>query len=264
MLASSGSITLTEEHVQMAVEIELALAEVEQFSTQELATIRTDLIEEFNADPKLTLQILEEVHTDVIVLDVLAPVGQTIDNIEAYEPTQAQERSDPPDSPQEAIGSGHETLRNLLDQYFAFSSRYPSAAFGTKAAAEFRAYVANSRLISSGFNSYSSSEHIHDLCSGGAFGYYYGSSTAISGGSSGVEVSDTLESSALGAWDVFEVDGQLFLIMFSADPGFADVSVNGLVEMPVAHFQQDLIQIGARGTPATPDLLIAREPTNRC
>jgi len=83
---------------------------------------------------------------------------------------------------------------------------------------------------------------------------------------SNAELSGTDEVHASGYWDAYQENGNDALLLFSTDPGFLDESLNstGLLPMPIAAYQHDVIQLGQKGQAPTPDMLLSRQAISSC
>ena len=248
--------TLTEHHVKQAIEIEAAFSDGGPLSDNDRLQIRADLVEEFELDPRETLETLTEVYADVVsgaaFSDDLVPEGKQLDTTISNAEHPAADFK----------GPGHAQMQEIFRNFVSNGWLQGGGHFSGSLADPLRAYVMNSVVSTSHSNAYSSGDHRYYFCAGGVFNYYYGSSTSVTGNAGGAEVSSTYEASARGVWDTYQQEGNAFIVMYSNDPAFAEDSMNnsGLLILPVAAYQEDLIQIGVKGTRATPDSLLARRP----
>ncbi len=256
IIATKNGINFTQQHLDLAIAIELEYTEGSHFSQAEQNELKTILIEEFNTEPQETINSIMD---EAAELD-LVQSEKSSNHTKQKKPTQSV-----PDHTD--IATGHLKLRQnikQLNQRSGNNSTIPDAAYNTPSVNQLRKFIASSQITSSNFNDYSSSKRVFSFCKDGTFRYYYGSNSSIT--SNNAELSGTNEASASGFWDAYQENGNDALLLFSADPAFLDESLNntGLLPIPIAAYQEDLIQLGQRGQQATPDLLMSRTLTSGC
>lgn len=256
VVAQQAGYTLTERHVDQAIQIEAAFSDSGALSDSERLQIRADLIQDFELDPGETLEVLTEVYADVVSGDAfsdgIATEGRQQDAATRSEQHQATDSK----------AAGYTQMQEIFRNFVSRGWLQDGGQFTGSLADPLRAYIMNSLVSTSHSNAYSSGDHRYFFCAGGVFNYYYGSSTSVTGNLGGAEASGTYEASARGVWDTYQREGNAVVMMYSDDPAFAEDSMNnsGLLILPVAAYQEDLIQIGVKGMPATPDSLLARRP----
>ena len=244
-IATQDGHTLTQEHFDKAVEIEEAmLGEGETFTDEDRTFLKEDLIIEFQLAPTELLAMIDEVYADVVS-------GEGAE-AEKRDPEKAGTPS------ADGLGAGHRKMRETMAAFLQ-GAELAGDAYTAPSVNQLRAYMTNSQIISSDFNEYSSSKRVFTFCPDGHFTYYFGSVTSVKS-REGVELSGTDKNTAEGVWDTYHEGGQTAVLMYSSAPAFADESMNntGLLPVPIAQVQDDLIQIGARGSRATPDMLMRR------
>ena len=268
VLATQNGFTLTRGHFEREVEIERALSGDASVSEIEIGLMKTELIEEFYADPAATLKLIDEVYADIFsgengaidpeLLSVAAPAPAT-------ELAPAQEFAPAPTFQATTQAAGHSQMRETLGNFVPIA-QLASDAFTAPDVNQLRSFIGSSQLVSANFNDYSSGEHVYTFCPGGTFIYYYGSSTSIPGSDAGVSLSGIHEDEAVGVWDAYHEGGQIMLLLYSNMPAFVDQSINntGLLAMPIAHFEADVVQLGPRGLPPSTDNLLPRTQIAGC
>ncbi len=256
ILATKNGLNLTQQHLDLAIAIELEYTEESHFSQAEQNELKTILIEEFNTEPQETIDSIMDEAAELNLVQSKKSSNRT----KQKQPIQSiPVRTD--------TAPGHLKLRqniNQLSQRSGNNTSIPDSAFNTSNVNQLRKFIADSQITSSNYNNYSSSKRVFRFCKDGTFRYYYGSNSSITSGSG--EISGTNEASASGYWDAYQENGNDALLLFSADPGFLDESLNntGMLAIPIAAYQEDLVQLGQRGQQATPDLLMGREVIAGC
>jgi len=261
ILATKDGYQLTGEDLGKANAIE-AVLEGQKYTPEAL-------IAEFEKDPAGTLSSINEIYTEVVASDGIQTTPSSIASRSQTQPelsvaTVSQQGSD------EALAGGHRQLRQhffAILQRSGSGQRISEGAFNTPSVNRLRAYLKNSQIVSSGASEYASSAHTYVFCADGTFMYSYGGSMFLSSNVPGEwDAGGTLTDSARGYWDVYTENGNDAALLYSTDPGFLDQSManTGLLPMPIAAYQADVVQLGARGMPATPDMLLRRTTIAGC
>lgn len=257
ILASKHGLNLTQEHLDMAARADIEFGSKSALSAAELEELKLSLIQEFNADPQGTIDLTIEMYTEI-------------------EPTYSSKTSIPKTpitsnqtTPNSEVAVGHMQLRQSvrsLSQQPEAKTAFPDTAFNTSSVNQLRKFIVNSQLTSSNYNDYSSSKRVYTFCADGTFFYYYGSSSRAAPTFGSGEVTRTDEDKAKGYWDTYQEKGNDVILLFSTDPDFLDESMNntGLLPMPIAAYQQDVIQLGQKGQSPTPDMLLSRQAIGGC
>lgn len=259
VIASKNGLHLTQEHLDDAMKIQLEFSDQTAFTPDEYNEFETSLIEEFIADPQETIDFILEAAAD-IESDVQAATTPHLPNQAPVVDSQPKYST---------IANGHLQLRQsirVMSQDSRSNSQFAEQAFNTPSVNQLRSFFADSQISSSNSNAYSSGQRVFTFCADGTFNYYYGSSSGVSPTFGGGEASSIHEASARGYWDAYQENGNDAILMYSTDAGFADETINnsGLLPILIAAYQEDLIQMGQRGQPASPDMLLARNSISGC
>ncbi len=259
ILASKDGHQLTEEDLRKANEIE-AVLDGESYT-------REVLIAEFEEDPAGTLATINEIYAEVVDIEENTSGSSSIVTAQQSQQSASFAAASQPQS-EGALANGHRQLRQILFtlmQQSGSGQQLSEQAFNTPSVNSLRSFLKNSQIVSSGTSAHSSSTHTYVLCADGTFYYSYSGSMSLDSTVAGEwNVGGTLTDSARGYWDVYTENGNDAALLYSSDPGFADTSMNGLMPIPIAAYQADLIQMGARGMPATPDMLLRRVAISGC
>jgi hypothetical protein len=263
VLARKDGYVLTEAHFQEALQIEMAMEDESYYPIADQLALKAGILEMFYDDPAGLLEELEK-------YSQLLGVSQEGGPRPASPSTQAAPRVSG-----QGVAQGHLQLRQsveALNQRNGGTASFTDQSFDTPSVNQLRTFMANSQMVHKVSSEYYSGTTVYTFCSDGTFRYSQNSGMSVSStspGSGGYETGNVFaqdQGVAQGYWDAYSEGGVDAILIYSADAAFASESMNntGLLPFLVAQYQSDVIQVGPRGVPATPDNLIRRQAISGC
>ena len=241
VIAVQGDYKITREYVALFARLQEPNRS-EPFTAAELEEYEYLLLEDFEADPALVLQLLAEVESAPTPQN---PIGYT----GPESPAEKAAREGPSGSPRgSSVPGGFMEFRNALGQM-------DPAYFENEQASALRRFLMDSQIRYESVESYGGAmvggggNYAEGIlfCADGSFRFQSRSSASIGGDDFGGYSRDDIDFQ--GVWDTFTDRGTLFIGLYSQDPQLLRINPRGFLPMLVRSYNAQTLVVAGESDP---------------